>query len=130
MPAIYARANFGVLCSTAEGMSNAVMEGMAAGLPMVVTAVGGNPELVPDGERGLVVPPQRPAASCAEAFRRLLADPERARRMGPDGAGLRGAGAVPGAPGAPARRAVPAGGARRVKSHSDRRNSVAEKGDD
>lgn len=70
-----------MLCSTAEGLSNAVMEGMAAGLPMVVTRVGGNPELVADGERGLVVPPLRPEALC-EAFRKLLADREWGRRMG------------------------------------------------
>ncbi|PTL78305.1 glycosyltransferase [Vitiosangium sp. GDMCC 1.1324] len=81
VPAVYARADLGVLCSTAEGMSNAVMEGMAAGLPMVVTSVGGNPELVADGERGLVVPPLRPETMC-EAFRKLLANPERGRRMG------------------------------------------------
>ena len=81
VPALYARADFGVLCSSAEGMSNAVMEGMAAGLPMVVTRVGGNPELVADGERGLVVPPHEPTALC-EAFRRLLADRELGRRMG------------------------------------------------
>ncbi|MET0404530.1 MAG: glycosyltransferase, partial [Cystobacter sp.] len=60
VPAIYAHADFGVLCSSAEGMSNAVMEGMAASLPMVVTDVGGNPELVAHGERGLVVPPLKP----------------------------------------------------------------------
>ncbi len=81
VPAIYARADFGVLCSTAEGMSNAVMEGMAAGLPMVVTRVGGNPELVADGERGLVVPPLQPEAM-AGAFRRLLSDRELGKRMG------------------------------------------------
>ncbi|MFE8597511.1 glycosyltransferase [Archangium violaceum] len=81
VPAVYARADFGVLCSTAEGMSNAVMEGMAAGLPMVVTRVGGNPELVADGVRGLVVPPLRPQAM-TEAFCTLLADRELGRRMG------------------------------------------------
>ena len=81
VPALYARATFGVLCSSAEGLSNAVMEGMAAGLPMVVTRVGGNPELVADGERGLVVPPLQPEA-LSEAFLTLLADPERGRRMG------------------------------------------------
>ncbi|HEX8438286.1 glycosyltransferase [Archangium sp.] len=81
VPALYARADFGVLCSTAEGMSNAVMEGMAAGLPMVVTRVGGNPELVADGERGLVVPPLQPQAM-SEAFQRLLKDRELGRRMG------------------------------------------------
>jgi glycosyltransferase involved in cell wall biosynthesis len=81
VPGVYARADFGVLCSTAEGMSNAVMEGMAAGLPMVVTRVGGNPELVADGERGLVIPPLRPEAM-SEAFLKLLGNPERGRRMG------------------------------------------------
>ncbi|RKH01029.1 glycosyltransferase [Corallococcus sp. CA053C] len=81
VPALYGRATFGVLCSSAEGMSNAVMEGMAAGLPMVVTRVGGNPDLIVDGERGLVVEPQRPA-QLAQAFRRLLSQPEEARKMG------------------------------------------------
>jgi glycosyltransferase involved in cell wall biosynthesis len=81
VPALYARATLGVLCSTAEGMSNAVMEGMAAGLPMVVTAVGGNTDLVVDGERGRVVEPQRPA-QLAQAIRQLLTSPEKAREMG------------------------------------------------
>jgi glycosyltransferase involved in cell wall biosynthesis len=81
VPALYSRATLGVLCSTAEGMSNAVMEGMAAGLPMVVTAVGGNTDLIVDGERGLVVKPERPA-ELAQAFRRLLSQPEKARDMG------------------------------------------------
>ncbi|NVJ28694.1 MULTISPECIES: spore coat polysaccharide biosynthesis glycosyltransferase ExoK [Myxococcus] len=79
--AIYARATLGVLCSSAEGMSNAVMEGMAAGLPMVVTRVGGNTDLVRDGERGLVVPSERPA-QLAQAINQLLSSPEKARRMG------------------------------------------------
>ena len=84
VPAIYARGTFGVLCSTHEGLSNAVMEGMAAGLPMVVTRVGGNPELVKHGERGLVVPVEAPVLLAA-AFNRLLADPARAREMGLEG---------------------------------------------
>jgi glycosyltransferase involved in cell wall biosynthesis len=62
-------------------MSNAVMEGMAGGLPMVVTAVGGNTDLIVDGERGLVVQPERPA-QMVYAFRRLLSQPEKARDMG------------------------------------------------
>jgi glycosyltransferase involved in cell wall biosynthesis len=81
VPALYARSTLGVLCSTAEGMSNAVMEGMAAGLPMVVTAVGGNPELIVDGLRGRVVQPEHPA-ELAEAFRWLIEHPERARDLG------------------------------------------------
>lgn len=81
IPALYARASLGVLCSEAEGMSNAVMEGMAARLPMVVTRVGGNPDLVVDGERGRVVEPRRPE-QLAEALAGVLADPRGAARMG------------------------------------------------
>jgi glycosyltransferase involved in cell wall biosynthesis len=81
VPALYARATLGVLCSNAEGMSNAVMEGMAAGLPMVVTRVGGNTDLVRDGERGLIVKPEQPA-QLAQAFTQMLSNPERARVMG------------------------------------------------
>ncbi len=57
------------------------MEGMAAGLPMVVTNVGGNPEMVEDGVRGYVVPPARPD-ELARAFAKVLADPAKARAMG------------------------------------------------
>jgi L-malate glycosyltransferase len=81
VPALCALARFGVLCSSAEGLSNAVMEGMAAGLPMVVTRVGGNPELVEDGLRGLVVEPGQPH-QLARAFARLLADPALCRTLG------------------------------------------------
>lgn len=51
-----------VLPSHEEGFSNAVLEGMAAGLPLVVTDVGGNPEAVVDGECGCVVPAHDPGA--------------------------------------------------------------------
>ncbi len=81
VPAVLARATLGVLCSRQEGLSNAVMEGMAAGLPMVVTDAGGNAELVKDGERGYVVAPEQPDA-LAQAMLRVLAEPVRARRMG------------------------------------------------
>ncbi len=50
----------GILCSHEEGFSNSVLEGMAAGLPMVVTDVGGNAEAVIDGECGWVVPSRDP----------------------------------------------------------------------
>ena len=46
----------GLLVSHEEGFSNAILEGMAAGLPMVVTNVGGNSEAVIDGATGFVVP--------------------------------------------------------------------------
>ncbi|WP_420548884.1 glycosyltransferase [Curvivirga sp.] len=57
---IYAASDVGVLASHEEGFSNAILEGMAAKLPMVVTNVGGNAEAVLDKQTGLVVPPHAP----------------------------------------------------------------------
>jgi len=54
-PLLLAAADIGVLCSHEEGFSNAILEGMAAGLPMVVTNVGGNAEAVEHMRTGLVV---------------------------------------------------------------------------
>ena len=45
----------GVICSESEGLSNAIMEYMEAGLPVIATSVGGNPELVRHGVTGLLV---------------------------------------------------------------------------
>jgi sugar transferase (PEP-CTERM/EpsH1 system associated) len=51
-----------VISSRNEGISNTILEAMATGLPVVATAVGGNPELVNDGITGTLVPPRDPAA--------------------------------------------------------------------
>lgn len=64
-----------------EGMPLAVMEFMAAGKPVVATAVGGVPDLIEDGVHGLLVPPGRPEA-LADALASLLRDPERGRALG------------------------------------------------
>ena len=70
-----------VLPSYSEGLSLALLEAMAAGMPVIATAVGGTPEVVTDGDNGLLIPP-RDAAALAEALERLLADPAWAQRLG------------------------------------------------
>ncbi|MEV6989052.1 glycosyltransferase [Streptomyces sp. NPDC093228] len=74
-----ARADAVVLPSLSEGSSNAVAEAMAAGRPVVATAVGGNPELL-EG-RGILVPPADPAA-LAEGLQRVLTDRDTAAALG------------------------------------------------
>jgi glycosyltransferase involved in cell wall biosynthesis len=69
-----------VLASDWEGSSVAVIEAMAARLPVVATAVGGVPELVVDGVTGLLTPAGDTAALAA-ALAGLAADPERRHRM-------------------------------------------------
>jgi glycosyltransferase involved in cell wall biosynthesis len=73
-----------VLPSRSEGFSNALIEAMAASLPIVATDVGGNAEAVNDGVNGILVPPEDPAA-LSEAISRLLSDPSQARKMGEAG---------------------------------------------
>ena len=73
--------NVFVLPSVTEGLPFALLEAMAAAKPVVATAVGGVPELIMDGQTGLLVPPRDPQA-LAEAIISLLRDPERAKAMG------------------------------------------------
>ena len=70
--------------SVEEGFSNAILEAMAAGKPVVATDVGGNPEAVIDRETGLLVPP-RDSRALAEAMLQLLRHPEEAARLGQAG---------------------------------------------
>jgi glycosyltransferase involved in cell wall biosynthesis len=67
--------------SREEGMPLALIEAMLASRPVVATAIGGMPDVVVDGETGLVVPPEDPDA-LAEALRGLFADDERRATMG------------------------------------------------
>lgn len=73
-------AHVAVLCSQREGLSNAILEAMKHGLPVVATAVGGNGELV-DGSNGALVPLDDPAAMAA-AFLDLARDPAARDRAG------------------------------------------------
>ncbi len=81
VPAILRSADIGLLCSHEEGFSNAILEGMAAGLPMIVTNVGGNAEAVIHGVTGLVVPSLDPH-SLADAIVTIANDREKSLRMG------------------------------------------------
>jgi glycosyltransferase involved in cell wall biosynthesis len=84
VPRILACCDIGVLPSKAEGLPNAVLEYLAAGLPTVASRVGGNAEIVQDGKSGLLVPPEDSSA-LEEALLRLLRDPEFASSLGKNG---------------------------------------------
>jgi glycosyltransferase involved in cell wall biosynthesis len=84
VPRLLADADVCVLSSRSEGAPLSVLEAMAAGLPVVASAVGGVPEIVADGDTGLLVPPGD-AAALAAALERLLADAALRRRLGAAG---------------------------------------------
>jgi glycosyltransferase involved in cell wall biosynthesis len=81
IPRLLAAADFGLLTSREEGFSNVILEGMAAGLAMIVTDVGGNAEAVLHGESGFVVPPRNPKA-IGDAILELARNPEQRKRFG------------------------------------------------
>jgi sugar transferase (PEP-CTERM/EpsH1 system associated) len=70
-----------VLPSLAEGISNTILEAMASGLPVVATAVGGNPELVHEGQTGQLVPRAEPQAM-AQAMLKYYSDAAECQRQG------------------------------------------------
>jgi len=78
---VLAAADIFVLPSVHEGMPNALLEAMAASLPVVATAVGAVPEMVEDGRQGLIVPPGDPA-SLTGAIERLAWSPDLRKEMG------------------------------------------------
>jgi glycosyltransferase involved in cell wall biosynthesis len=73
-----------VLPSLSEGLSNVLLESMAAGVPVVATKVGGNPEVVEEGATGILVPP-RDSAALADAMGTLLENQDLAGRFGSSG---------------------------------------------
>jgi glycosyltransferase involved in cell wall biosynthesis len=82
------QAHVGVLMTNpdagAEGCSNAIMEYMACGLPVICSAGGGNHELVIDGHTGIIIPPRDPAA-LATQLAWLRDHPQAAQRLGAAG---------------------------------------------
>jgi len=84
VPALLAIGDVFVQPSLSEGLSIAILEAMTAAKPVVTTRVGGNPELVADGETGLLVEPAD-AGALAAAVIRVLTDATEARRLGVNG---------------------------------------------
>jgi glycosyltransferase involved in cell wall biosynthesis len=82
--AALARADVLVLPSWAEGLPNAMVEAMAAGLAVVVSAVGAIPELITDRRSGMLVEPHN-AASLVRALGETLDDRELRERMAREG---------------------------------------------
>jgi glycosyltransferase involved in cell wall biosynthesis len=84
VPEILACCEVAVLPSLAEGLPNAVLEYLAAGLPVVATGLGGNVEVIQNGVNGLLIPPKDPQALAA-ALTRLLEDEKFRRNLGASG---------------------------------------------
>lgn len=82
VPALLKRAEIAVLCPKSnEGLSNAILEYQAAGLPVIATDCGGNRELVRDGENGFIIP-IGDSRELAKRLKELLDHPDRACSMG------------------------------------------------
>jgi glycosyltransferase involved in cell wall biosynthesis len=81
VPAILSASDIFVMPSLSEGISMAILEAMAAELPVVATAVGGNPDIILDNVTGLLVAPAN-ASYLAKALERMLNDHNFARSLG------------------------------------------------
>ena len=81
VPALLASAHCALLASDYEGCPLVVLEAMAAGVPVVATAVGGVPELIDDGRTGILVEANSGGALAA-GIARMLSAPETARELG------------------------------------------------
>lgn len=88
VPDVLAACDVAVTCSDAEASPLSIMEYMGAGLPTVATAVGGIPDVIGDGEQGILVPRRDPAA-LARAIGGLLDDPGRRIALGRSAAARR-----------------------------------------
>lgn len=84
IPRILAMLDVFVLPSLSEGLSMAILEAMIVGKPVVATRVGGNPELVLDGETGFLVPP-RDSQALVSSLVGLLTDKQRATQFAEKG---------------------------------------------
>ena len=84
VPELLAQAGFFVSSSKSEGISLTILEAMAVGLPVVTTRVGGNPEIILEGQTGHLVPDQNPDALAA-AMLQMLAKRDEWPAMGERG---------------------------------------------
>jgi glycosyltransferase involved in cell wall biosynthesis len=84
VPELLIAADFFVHVPHYEGLGVAVIEALAAGLPTIASKVGGIPEIIKDGETGLLIPPHD-ADSLSTTLTRLLSDPTFARQLGEAG---------------------------------------------
>ncbi len=84
VPQVLAAAAVSVLPSLSEGISNTLLESMAAGVPVVASRVGGTPEAITHGQHGLLVEPQDPQG-LADAVCAILDDPALADRLSRQG---------------------------------------------
>jgi glycosyltransferase involved in cell wall biosynthesis len=78
---IYQEAQCFLLPSRGEGLSNALLEAMAMGLPVVATHVSGTPDVVTNEKDGLLIPPESSEA-LADAMKRIILDPALRHQLG------------------------------------------------